>query len=130
MAHLSPEFGEEFHVATDDEVLAVDFWSYLNARQARLPLGDVATPLWDLLEELERELEPLLDERASLGHRDFMAAAALLWSAEAGPPALRREVRREAGAMLSGALASTAIKAGPGEDAAPATQGRNHAQQG
>jgi hypothetical protein len=128
MGHLVPTFGEEFHVATDDEVLAVDFWSYLNARQARLPLREEANPLWDLLEELERELEPLLDERTSLGHHEFLAAAAQLWSAEAGPPALRREVRREVGAMLREALASTAIKAGSGEDAAPATQGRNHAQ--
>jgi hypothetical protein len=130
MGHLAPAFGEEFHLASDDEVLAVDFWSYLNARQARLPLGAEATPLWDLLEELERELEPLLDERTALGHREFLAATAQRWSAEAGRPALRREVRREVGAMLGEALASSAIKAVPGEDAAPATQGRNHAQQG
>lgn len=128
MGHLAPTFSEEFHVATDHEVLAVDFWSYLNARQARLPLGADATPLWDVLEELERELEPLLDERTPLGYREFLASASRQWLAESGPPALRGEVRREAGAMLSQALATSAMEAEPGEDAASATQGRNHAQ--
>jgi hypothetical protein len=104
MSHLSPGFGEEFHLATDDEVLAVDFWSYLNARQARLPLAADTQPLWDFIEELEQDLEPLLDERTALSHREFLTSASREWSDEDGPPALRAEVRREAGAMLTEAL--------------------------
>src|ERR1700759_4268334 len=106
MTHLNPGFGEEFHLATDDEVLAVDFWSYLNARQARLPLAADTQPLWDFIEELERDLEPLLDERPALSHREFLASASREWSAEHGPPTLRAQVRKEAGAMLTEALAA------------------------
>lgn len=124
MGHLTPTFGEEFRLATDDEILAVDFWSYLNARQARLPLTAGSQPLWNCLEELERDLEPLLDERTPLSHREFLASASRKWTTEPDAATLRTQVRHEVGAMLGEALTATELTAA----GATGTPRRNHAQ--
>jgi hypothetical protein len=107
MTYLTPTFGEEFRLAADGEMLAVDFWSYLNARQARLPLDADSNPLWDCIEELEREVEPLLDRRTPESATDFLASISRQWmaQAQARPSMLRSQVRMEASTMLRDALA-------------------------
>ncbi|WP_329110669.1 hypothetical protein OG792_16765 [Micromonospora sp. NBC_01699] len=110
MVYLRNRFVDEFFVATDDEILLVDFWSFLNAAQARLDWSQLSDRVWNYLEELEREFEPALEGLAPTAPGPFLAELSRRWAAPAGPnapagPAAERvAVRHEVAAMLAEAL--------------------------
>ncbi|MFD5779079.1 hypothetical protein [Streptomyces sp. NPDC126933] len=61
MITLERHFDEDFYVAADGATLAIDFWSYLNALQARLGWTSADDRTWRYLEELVRDIEPLIE---------------------------------------------------------------------
>ncbi|MGW4464775.1 hypothetical protein [Micromonospora sp. NPDC004704] len=109
MAYLRNRFVDEFFVATDDEILLVDFWSFLNAAQARLDWSQLSDRVWDYLEELEREFEPVLEGLVPTAPGPFLVELSRRWAEpdepEAGTAAERLAVRHEVAAMLAEALA-------------------------
>ena len=93
MAPLPLRFADEFRLAGDPQTLLIDFWSFLNASQSALDWGSAADRVWDLLEEMERELE---DGEPTFS---WLASVADRWQCTGN------QERREAGAMLAEALA-------------------------
>lgn len=103
MPYLQPTFAEEFHVAQDDQTLAIDFWAYLNARQANLGWEPADDRLWQHIDEVLREVKPVVSGGEEVGVS--LGALARHWrqgadenSANADPE--KHELRRELAAML------------------------------
>lgn len=110
MITLERRFDEDFHLAPDGPTLAIDFWSYLNALQARLGWTPADDRTWDYLEELERDIEPLIETLSDTGSQadaGFDAAPYLrrlidTWAARGAGE--RDDLRRRVAAMLRHAL--------------------------
>lgn len=107
MVSLERRFDEDFYLALDGATLAIDFWSYLNALQARLGWTPLDDRLWDYLEELERDVEPLIESLPGAAAEPYLRRLAAAWAAsndgEAGDGE-RDGVRRQIAAMLEQAL--------------------------
>lgn len=105
-------FEEDFYLAPDGSTLAIDFWSYLNALQARLGWTTEDDRMWDYLEELERDLVPLLEALPGEPPLPFLARICGMWG-HARSNDERAAVRRAVAEMLQHALAAQADLADP-----------------
>jgi hypothetical protein len=119
MGHITPTFAEEFHIDHDPKMVALDFWSYINARQANLGWSERDHRMWWHLEQALVEVKPVLLDPQADRFAPFLAALAEEWrSAQrvpAAPPGAQeeaREVRRELADMLTGALGDSGGDAG------------------
>jgi hypothetical protein len=100
---LERSYEEDFYPAQDGETLAVDFWSYLNALQARLGWTKLDDRVWDYLEELERDLEPLLEALPGEPSLPYLSRMVARWAA--GDAAGERDaLRTQVANMLIRAL--------------------------
>ena len=111
MPHLDPAFAEEFHVDRDPRMLALDFWSYLNARQANLGWSERDHRLWWHLELALSEVKPVLLDPKQERFGPYLEGLVGRWRAPAesgsAPPGAAEEaqqVRRELAEMLEDAL--------------------------
>jgi hypothetical protein len=123
--HLEPTFAEDFRVDRDPRTLALDFWSYLNARQANLGWGERDHRLWSHLELALADVKPVLLDPRPERFRPFLEALVGLWRSPAPVPATppgaddeARQVRRELADMVDDALhgehATRGVPAAPG----------------
>lgn len=103
MVALERRFDEDFHIAADASTLSVDFWSYLNALQARLGWTPADDRAWAWLEELERDLEPLIETLPEGDAEPYLRRLADAWASHGGPGE-RDDLRRGVAAMLRQAL--------------------------
>ena len=112
MRHIQPAFAEEFYVDPDPRIVALDFWSYINARQANLGWNERDSRLWWYLEQALAEVKPVLVDPVQEQFRPFLLALAENWRApdvpSAPPGAVEeaQEVRCELADMLDEALGS------------------------
>lgn len=109
MTYLEPTFQEEFRLADDDETLAIDFWAYINARQANLGWAVPDDRVWDCLDEVLGEIKPALADEGNQAYEQHLSSLArrLLEPVEGSDGAFAPEsqqVRRELGEMLAQAL--------------------------
>lgn len=102
MITLERSFEEDFRPAADGQTLTVDFWSYLNALQARLGWGPADDRAWGYLEELERDIEPLIERLPDAAPAPYLRRIADSWTA--GGEGERGALRRDVAAMLRQAL--------------------------
>ena len=102
MVTLERRFDEDFHVAVDDATLAIDFWSYLNALQARLGWTPADDRMWDHLEELERDVEPLIEGLPDAPAEPYLRRLVASWTT--GGDGERGDLRRYIASMLQEAL--------------------------
>lgn len=112
MPHLEPTFAEEFYVDRDPRIVALDFWSYINARQANLGWAERDHRLWWHLEQALADLKPVLVNPQQERFRPFLTTLADEWkgsgpvpSAPPGAVEEAEQVRAELADMLIGALA-------------------------
>jgi hypothetical protein len=111
MAHVEPPFAEEFYVDDDPRMVALDFWSYINARQANLGWNERDHRLWCHLEQTLTEVKPVLIDPRQERFRPFLLELVEHWrnpgqipSPQTGAGEEAEEVRRELADMLDGAL--------------------------
>lgn len=111
MAFVEPAFAEEFYIDEDPRMLALDFWSYINARQANLGWSEPDHRLWLHLEQTLTEVKPVLIDPQQERFRPFLLDLVDRWrdpaqapSTLAGAAEEEQEVRRELADMLEGAL--------------------------
>ncbi|MFD3524246.1 hypothetical protein [Streptomyces sp. NPDC058653] len=102
MITLERRFDEDFRVASDGPTLAIDFWSYLNALQARLGWTPADDRTWDYLEELERDIEPLIETLPDADAAPYLRRLIDTWAA--GGAGERDDLRQRVAAMLRQAL--------------------------
>ncbi|WP_330176913.1 hypothetical protein OG875_27520 [Streptomyces sp. NBC_01498] len=102
MISLERRFDEDFHVAADGPTLAIDFWSYLNALQARLGWTPADDRTWDYLEELGRDIEPLIETLPDADAAPYLRRLVDRWAARG--PGERDDLRQSVAAMLLAAL--------------------------
>lgn len=111
MPHLEPTFADEFYVDGDPRMLALDFWSYLNARQANLGWSERHHRLWWHLEHALSEVKPVLVHPEQERFRPHLEGLVAQWrssvpvgSAPPGAVEEAQQVRRELAEMLEDAL--------------------------
>jgi hypothetical protein len=111
MALVEPTFAEEFYIDDDPRMLALDFWSYINARQANLGWSEPDHRLWWHLEETLTEVKPVLVDPRQERFRPFLLDLVERWKspkqvpvAQPGAAEEAHLVRRELADMLAGAL--------------------------
>lgn len=111
MPYLDPAFAEEFYVDRDPRVVALDFWSYLNARQANLGWGERDHRLWQHLEFALSDVKPVLLDPEQDRFRPYLESLVGQWrsatSPMSAPPGAEEEARRvrlELADMLADAL--------------------------
>lgn len=104
MITLERRFDEDFHLAPDGPTLAIDFWSYLNALQARLGWTPADDRTWDYLEELRRDIEPLIQTLpdSHSGAAPYLRRLIDTWAARGAGE--RDDLRQRVAAMLRQAL--------------------------
>ncbi|MFF3753249.1 hypothetical protein ACFYYH_22740 [Streptomyces sp. NPDC002018] len=102
MITLERPFDEDFSPAADASTLSVDFWSYLNALQARLGWTPADDRAWEYLEELERDIEPLIEALPDADATPYLRRLADGWAAPGTGE--RDDLRRRVAAMLRRAL--------------------------
>ncbi|MFD7894881.1 hypothetical protein [Streptomyces sp. NPDC059479] len=102
MISLERSFDEDFSPAADTPTLSVDFWSYLNALQARLGWSPAEDRAWEYLEELERDIEPLIEALPGADATPYLRRLADTWAARGTGE--RDDLRRRVAAMLRQAL--------------------------
>jgi hypothetical protein len=105
-------FEEDFYIAVDGPTLALDFWSYLNALQARLGWTREDDRMWDYIEEMERDLVPLLEALPGEAPLPFLLRVLEEWR-PGTPDGERDAVRGGVAAMLRHALDAQADLAHP-----------------
>jgi hypothetical protein len=103
MVALERRFDEDFHLSADPATLSVDFWSYLNALQARLGWTPADDRTWDWLEELERDIEPLIETLPGGDPAPYLRRLADSWG-RPGAAEERDDLRRGIADMLRLAL--------------------------
>lgn len=111
MPYLEPTFAEEFHVDRDPRMVALDFWSYLNARQANLGWGERDHRLWSHLETALADVKPVLLDPQQDRFRPYLERLVVHWRSSAPAPSTppgaeeeARQVRLELADMLDDAL--------------------------
>lgn len=125
MPHIVPTFAEDFLVDGDPRMVALDFWSYINARQANLGWEERDDRLWWQLEHALTEVKPVLLDPNPGRFRPFLVMLVEHWRtidhvpSPALPEAVKeaQEIRRELADMLHGALQGGASPEGGRVDA-------------
>ena len=126
MALVEPAFADEFYVDDDPRMLALDFWSYINARQANLGWSEPHHRLWWHLERTLRDVKPVLINPQQERFRPFLVDLVERWrnpaegsSTSNGAAEEEQEVRRELADMLEGALSGRGAHLGELRGVAP-----------
>lgn len=106
---IEPSFSDEFRVDDDPRVVALDFFSYINARQANLGWNERDDRIWRYLEDALDDLRPLLFKDVEDSVRGLRSVVSR-WAKEAPRgegfhhASELRQVRGELSTMLENAL--------------------------